>query len=272
MKKILMITVRYMCGAILFAGSAQALGGEPTIVDSLPSELIDTEDQSEKYLPAGLRNFSEDKSAGLQEEQQEAEDQEKEGQEIKDLISQTETEPAQGAMPNVNLAKAAVNATPIFYTSHPGAFHFPVLIGGTVKLEDGSIWAINSDDSYKTLNWLATDAIVIAPNTRWFSSYKFRLTNQNTMVAVEANLQLFLTPYYHSIYNHQIVLIDDLLEMIWLEDGSVWSIASADYSRKWQISDTVIIGINDGKLSSSKPNILINANLLQTARANCIGY
>lgn len=274
MKKLLVITVRYLCGAILFTGSVQALGNEPLALDATPSTatLNEIEDQ-DKYLPAGVGNSSKEEQETqtvrrTQNQQPTACVKEKKDQKIKDLISPT----VENANSSVSLAKAAANRGAIFFTSHPGAFHNPVLIGDTVKLEDGSFWAISPDDSYKTLNWLATDAIVITKNSSWFSSYNFRLSNQNTGIAVEANLQLFLTPYYHSIYNHRIVSIDDVLEMIWLEDGSVWSIASADYSRKWQIADTIIIGINDGRLAKNNPNILINANLLQTARANCIGY
>ena len=273
MKKLLLTTVRYIFGALFFAASVQALGNQPQVLvaTELTTILNESEDQ-DKYLPAGVGNSSSDQREDQAIRRSSCQEaiacvKEEKNKKIKELLS-----PATDNVDSpITLAKAAANRGLVFFTSHPGAFHSPVLIGDTVKLEDGSIWSISPDDSYKTLNWLATDAIVITKNSGWFTSYKFRLSNQNTGIAVEANLQLFLTPYYHSIYNHRIVSIDDVLEMIWLEDGSVWSIASADYSTQWQILDTIIIGINDGRLSKNNPNILINANLLQTARARCIG-
>jgi hypothetical protein len=160
-----------------------------------------------------------------------------------------------------------------YVTTHPGAIHWPIalgLFGEKVELEDGSIWSVSSSDSYKTLNWLISDHLVITPNHDWFSIYAFRIHNQNTGISVAANLTLYLNPAFHSVYNHRVISYDDILKMIWLEDGSVWSVSSYDYSPKWQVGDTVFIGINDGWLSSSRPNILINANLLHYVRANCL--
>lgn len=157
----------------------------------------------------------------------------------------------------------------IFFTSHEGAFHrvFSVgICGDRVELEDGSIWSVYSGDTYKTLNWIPSDVIVITPNHSWFSSYNFRLTNQNTGVSVESNLTL--GPIYNAPFTHWIVSIDYYNHMVYLEDGTIWKMSYFDdyIFRKWVINDTVIIGINDGWLSSSRPNILINVNMLNYAQ------
>lgn len=159
------------------------------------------------------------------------------------------------------------------YTTHQGAFHSPMSIsplGDIIELEDGSYWAVASSDTFKTFNWLTSDLLVITPNHSWFSNYMFCITNQNTGVSVKANLSL--GPIYNGLFTHWIVAINYYTQEICLEDGSVWHLSGFDSSifNKWLLNDTVIIGVNDGFLSSSKPNILINVNTLTYTRAKCI--
>lgn len=162
----------------------------------------------------------------------------------------------------------------MFYTSHPGAFHscYSVgIFGDTIEFEDGSVWTIYPRDAYKTLNWLASDLVVVTPNRSWFSTYNFRLTNQNTGESVESNLTL--GPLYNGPFTHWIVAIDYYNNVVCLEDGTIWNMSGFDDSaiKKWIVNDTVIIGINDGWLSYNKPNILINVNMLNYARC-IVGY
>ncbi|MBA3816092.1 MAG: hypothetical protein H0X29_06155 [Parachlamydiaceae bacterium] len=156
----------------------------------------------------------------------------------------------------------------MFYTSHPGAFHRPYSIGysgDTVEFEDGSVWSVKHNDALKTLNWLATDLIVVTPNRSWLSSHDFRLTNQNTGVSVQASLTL--GPIYNAPFTHWIVGIDYYNNTVYLEDGTVWKMSyfTENSFRNWVVNDTVIIGINDGWLSYTSPNILINVNMLDYA-------
>jgi len=165
-------------------------------------------------------------------------------------------------------------AKAIYYTtSHAGAYHQPIAVtpfGDKVELEDGSIWAVQSGDHYKTLNWLGSDLITITANHNWFSNYEFILTNQNTGVSVA--VVLVLGPVYNGGHTHWVVAIDYFFDQVQLEDGSVWSIVGLDDSilKKWLVNDTVIMGINDGNWSTSNPNILINVNTLGYVRANCL--
>lgn len=160
-----------------------------------------------------------------------------------------------------------------YYTTHQGAFHFPIavtLLGENVELEDGSIWVVNPNDRYNTLNWMTGDVIIITPNHALFSSYMYCLVNLNTGAVVRVNLAL--GPIYNGIFTHWIIAIDYFHRQICLEDGSVWSISWFDDSimNKWLVNDTIIIGINDGLLSSFNPNMLINVNVNNNVVGNCI--
>ena len=157
-------------------------------------------------------------------------------------------------------------------TSHFGAYHFALYItplGDIVRLEDGSEWAVRFSDRNKTLDWYTSDRIVITSNHDWFSSYDFKLNNENTGESIRVNL--VTAPWYNGIHTHWIVAIDYLHKQICLEDGSVWSISiwdDAELSRM-ALEDTIIIGTNDSWFQSTKPNILINVDTMEYVKARC---
>lgn len=160
-----------------------------------------------------------------------------------------------------------------YFTSHNGAFQNPVLVsimGDQVTLTDGSIWAVAPGDTYKTFNWLTSDLLIITPNQKVFSNYSFTITNQNTKVSIDVNM--LLGPLYYGAYTYWIKAIDYINEKIYLNDGSIWSMSWFDTPiyNKWLPNDTVIIGVNDGSLSTFNPNILINVSTLTYARGKCI--
>ena len=71
------------------------------------------------------------------------------------------------------LTKGVLSKSLYNYTSHPGAYHNPITIsifGDSVEMEDGSIWTITSSDATTTLNWFASDVLIISQNHTWFSS------------------------------------------------------------------------------------------------------
>lgn len=168
---------------------------------------------------------------------------------------------------------AAIFSSDVFYTTHNGAYHNPLSVtslGGVVHLEDGSVWNIADGDHYKTLNWYTNDLIVLTPNHDWFTTELFRMTNQSTNVSVRCNMAL--GPIYHGLYTHWIVGINYYTQEIHLEDGSIWQVTGFDSSifSKWLLNDTIVIGVNDGYLNTTKPNILIDVNTLTFVRAICI--
>lgn len=166
--------------------------------------------------------------------------------------------------------RAAASVKSLYYTCHPDAYQNPVSIsydGDNIELTDGSVWIITSCDAYKVVNWFPTDLVIITPNHSWFSSYLFRITNQNTGESVAANLSLGpIDPVYGSFYTHWIVAIDYCLNIVHLEDGSIWNMSQCDSHilNQWMQGDVVIIGVNDSWLSSN-PNILINVAMLNFA-------
>lgn len=161
---------------------------------------------------------------------------------------------------------------PTYYTSHPGAFYtyeglFSVSFGpyidiNAMRLADGSYWGINPGDYHKTHNWIPGDSVIITPN-HWYyfsyASYDFRIVNQDTGESVAVNL--CVDPSFYGPLTHWIVGFDDIRGLIYLEDDSVWSMSSFDrnITDRWDFNDTIIIGVNDGMFSSTRPNILINA-------------
>ncbi|PJD98190.1 MAG: hypothetical protein CK425_00450 [Parachlamydia sp.] len=159
-----------------------------------------------------------------------------------------------------------------YYTTHQGVYRCPTSVtysGDYVSLDDGSSWTVCSYDRYKTLNWLTSDSIVIMPNSNAYSIYDFCLVNLNTGVTVQVNL--YLGPLYAGAHTYWVTGIDYINDIVYLNDGSSWGISVFDSSMisKWLLNDTVILGINNDS-SSIRPNILINVNVLNYARATCL--
>lgn len=244
--------------------AAEAAEGEGQVVIMTDEEQEAVKESrlalGKQHAAAGMRALSHGERVAIQEER---------AQQEKDLgFSTTGTTAA--AQKSVK-ALAAPKAAAFYTTSHPGAIHYPVAVsftGDLIELEDGSVWAVRPCDAYKTLNWILGDTVFILPND-WFSIYSYRIVNQQTGAVVDVNLSQ--GPIYNCVYTHWIVGIDYWNEEIWLEDGSRWTITAFDYStfKKWALNDTVIIGINDDYMSTTRPNILINVNMLNYCRANC---
>lgn len=166
-------------------------------------------------------------------------------------------------------------AKSIYHTMHPGSYQHPHVsyFSNQVELTDGSVWSVSPSYIYMTKSWYPTDLVVITPNHSWLSNYAFCLTNQNTGQSVPVNLELGpIAPSYGAIYTHWITSIDYFFHTVYLEDGSAWDISAFDrnITDEWVPGDVVIIGVNDGWMSSSRPNILINVATLTFAAGSVI--
>ena len=173
------------------------------------------------------------------------------------------------ALNNKLLAKS------IYYAMHPGTYQNPYVpyFGYTVELTDGSIWSVSPSYAYMTKNWNPSHLVYITPNYSWFSGYSYYLTNQSIGQSVPVNLDLGpIAPGYGSFYTHWIASIDLFFHTIYLEDGTAWDMSLFDRNiiDEWVPGDVVIIGVNDGWASSSKPNILINVATLTYAAGSVI--
>lgn len=234
-KNLKKFAVHLMVGAALFAGSLHA---------------EDEDKQEQERVRIGERSLPKTEQLAIQEERAERFEEQKEDQ-------------------KKATARSVEGAN--FYSTHAGAYHKPYavsLLGDTVELEDGSIWAVKKGDRYKTMDWLTSDSLVITPNHNFFSSYTYRITNINTGKSIEVDLAL--GPIYNSIYTHWIAAIDYYNGQICLEDGSVWDVSGFYQStlNKMLMNDTIIIGIDDSLLGST--NILINVNLNNYVSADCV--
>lgn len=172
-------------------------------------------------------------------------------------------------MKSMKMAPSAY-AKSMYYTTHPAVYQNPVSIsffGDSIELMDGSLWTVSSSDAYKATSWYSSDLLVITPNHSWFSFYSFRLTNQSTGESVAANLTLGPIAPGYGRYTHWIVAMDYYYNIVYLEDNSVWDMSSFDSNivNQWAVGDVVMIGVNDGWLSGSKPNVLINLAMLNFA-------
>lgn len=165
-----------------------------------------------------------------------------------------------------------------YYTTHPNALHFVTAVtqpyGDPVQLEDGSIWSLYTGDSYKTLNWLTTDNILILPNRNpvWNSIYPYCLLNQQTGVSVQGTYSA--APWVNSGYSRWIYSIDYYNCQLCLNDGSVWNVPFCD---SWILNtflpgDYVTMGFNDTPNNGLGANILINFSIMQYVYSTCILY
>ncbi|MBA3603046.1 MAG: hypothetical protein H0W50_05275 [Parachlamydiaceae bacterium] len=182
------------------------------------------------------------------------------------------------------LTSLALPATGLTTSGHPGVFKLATNISGNkVYLEDGSRWKIHSADLYYMTNWYTTansffpDNFVIALNTDVGShlSYRYCIVNQQTQVAVRAEINLApLKSLRRYIYSYA-WLTDNyghLYVQLCLNDGSVWNMLSSDFpfTGVWNVNDTVIIGSNNGLANSIAPNLLININSNNFGAGLCI--
>ncbi len=275
MNRISLTALRYICGAFMLVSTVHAVADE-----TLPIEQAAGQTEAEgTHIIAGSRPMSH--AAHYEIQQQRAEEARKAALEsgedpIASTAEQVENKLVKAVMESKETRMAAsakglnkINAS-LYVTTHQGVFHNPLSVsffGDSITLEDGSVWVTSGDDSYKTLNWLTSDLLVITPNHSWFSAYDYIITNQNTGVSVKVNL--VLGPLVDAVYRHWIIAIDYISDNVWLEDGSIWKMTDCTVMKQWQVGDSVIIGINDGWFSSLYPNILINVNMLNYGRGIC---
>ncbi len=162
---------------------------------------------------------------------------------------------------------------PIYY---PTAVHNLIgvsALGDSIELEDGSVWKISRYEGHRALTWHSNDPLTITQNHRWFSSYNYRIINQNTGACLEANL--FLGPLEHGHRTLYITGIDrssgDLILANGAGETTQWELSSGDLDlfQNWALHDAIIIGQNSGWDSNSEA-ILINVNVNHCVRARQI--
>jgi hypothetical protein len=218
-------------------------------------------------------------------EQQESDEQDLEEQESgkQNLVLQNieeqdlEEQESDGSDEPVEEERMENGHSPIYFSSsHAAAYQHTKAIsatGETVELHDGSIWTVASRDAHLVADWKNGQTIVIVQNRDWFdwfSKCDFKLVNQFT--GDYARAKISLGPLLNNKHTHWVVDIQGSLVV--LEDGTTWSIYSADAEilSSWLRDDVVIIGINDGWFRSFNPNLLINPATGTYVRGFCVTH
>ncbi len=172
-------------------------------------------------------------------------------------------------------AKVSINsfeAGVSYRTVHPGSYHhMNSMTPNLDKFEtlDGSVWSTFPGDRYKLDGWLPFHDLVFVQHQDEFASYKFKVINTN-LNNVKVQVNLILGPKYSGNYTYWITGLDIKNRKIVLCDNSVWDMSRFDRTvyEKWKLNQTIIIGVNDGTLTSFNPNILINVETLSYVRAS----
>jgi hypothetical protein len=159
---------------------------------------------------------------------------------------------------------------PLYYPASTHCLIGVSALGDSVELEDGSVWKICRYDGYKALSWRSNDPLTITQNHQWFSSYDYRIVNQNTGETLEA--KLFLGPLSFGPHTLYITGIDHVSGDLIVTNGSGesidWEISVSDIGlfQNWALGDAVIVGQNSGWDSNSEA-LLINVNMNNSVRA-----
>lgn len=116
----------------------------------------------------------------------------------------------------------------------------------SVELSDGSVWTVSLFDRYKIKTWSTNHCIHVTQNTRWFSSNRYRLINEQLGDVVE--VALAEGPWLESANAIKIKYIDLKTKTVELIDGRKLSVAESDAVSlaSWHIADSLILGFNSG--------------------------
>jgi hypothetical protein len=119
-------------------------------------------------------------------------------------------------------------------------------LSDSLQIEDGSMWQIDPYDAYKIRNWFANDPLIVTQNRSWFSTYQYRIINQNTGYSIDVNL--IEGPVLNGEYSRQIAALDTFRGEIVLTDNTRWTISRRDayLLPTWERGDYIITGINSG--------------------------
>lgn len=149
------------------------------------------------------------------------------------------------------------------YRIHSYAYHHPVAItatGDNLQLHDASLWFVHPSYRYLVKKWVTSDQLFIKPNASCFSLYSYVIQNRVTQDVVEVSL--INPPIDTGAYTHWIIDIDYFNRLVYLNDGTTWSINPSDYAfSKWKIGHRLMIGVNNKWRSAPYPHVLINTSI-----------
>jgi len=164
---------------------------------------------------------------------------------------------------------------------YEGCYHFVATIGANgfnIDLLDGSTWDVHPRDRYIVSNtsnpWKDGDSILIGTSSHVFNnssekgSYRFEAYNRRTFSRVK------IEPTGGPFASKCRAISDFGFNRVSLNDGSSWEISTFDagMTRKWKVTHSIILGINNTWDSSWNPYILYNVDTNQYVRVRKIYY
>lgn len=118
----------------------------------------------------------------------------------------------------------------------------------TLELEDGSLWQVSTYDGRKAKRWYVDDVLSITQNTRWFSSYYYRITNRHTGASIEANLTQ--GPFINGRLTYYVTEFDTTRGIVTLstpERSTRWEIHPSDVPafQMWDFTQPIPVILGD---------------------------
>ena len=110
----------------------------------------------------------------------------------------------------------------------------------SLVLDDGACFSIHPTDFPALLKWKSDTKVRITPNTSWFSSYNYLITNTETSFPIRANVA---QPTKELHPERKILALFRASYLLVTDDGFLFGIKlEAKHHWSWNPKETVIIG------------------------------
>lgn len=159
--------------------------------------------------------------------------------------------------------------TPVYY---PASDHWIMHFNGSlIEIEDGSGFSCDVAEGQKVHHWNWKSPITITQNRSWFSSYKYRIFDQNTGESIPVNLTqgpLENTSDFTNTYLTCVSVINRSRSALALTNKMELDVCPQDIATfsRWHEGNAIIIGVNSGWYSAYSL-LLINVDKNNFIRA-----
>jgi hypothetical protein len=128
-----------------------------------------------------------------------------------------------------------------------------------LRLEDQSVWQVNTEDRSNLDGWRPGHVLSVQPNHAWFHDKKFPFVihNLNTENAVAVKVKIYCDRQMRTMPSLKRLIPGE--QQIVLEHGTRWFVKGSDFGKvfeRWQEGDVIMFGLDHGWFSSF--NVLLN--------------